>query len=384
MKILYIITKGNFGGAQRYVFNLATGLPSSSLSRGVLDKDIAVAFGEGEVLEQKLREKGIRTIRLENAQRNVNIFRDIKLFFELLKLFKKERPDIIHLNSSKVGLLGSLSARVAYILHPKPYTLIFTAHGWAFNDNRPWWQKKILKIIQWKTVILSHKTIAVSESVKKDFANWPFTDKKIEVIYNGIETTNFLSKEKAREKLLPEESKKFWIGTISELHTNKGLDILILGATPILKNNPNLILVILGEGEERDSLSKLIKSRDLEKQVFLLGYVKDASHFLKAFDIFTLTSRTEGLPYVLLEAGLAGVPIIASRVGGIPEIIENFGILVEKENTEELKQKLRGMIVTIEKSLEQAINLKKNCEQKFSLKRMMGQTFTLYNQIIQR
>lgn len=370
MKILYLVTKGNFGGAQRYVFDLATGLPSDEF-------EVTVAFGEGELLEQKLKEKNIRTIRLKNSGRDIKIFKDIKLFFEILNLLKKEKPDVIHLNSSKIGLIGALAIRI-FNLTTKSYKLkaIFTAHGWAFNDSNFFILKFFLKFFQWLTVLLSDKTIAVSEKVKKGISNWHFINKKIEVIYNGIEKPNFLEKEEAREKLLPKNKDKIWIGTISELHKNKGLDILIEGIFPILKKDKNIILVIIGEGEERKNLEKLAEEKGLVNQIFFLGFIENASNFLKAFDIFTLTSKTEGLPYVLLEASLAELPIIASRVGGIPEILgEKSENLFEKENTKEFTEKLEKMLG------EKNGNSSEKIKEKFSLEKMITETLKIYRNL---
>ena len=104
-KILYLITKGNWGGAQRYVFDLATNLPKN-------EWDVVVVHGKGEILAEKLKKNEIRTIQLKNSQRDINPFKDLLLFFELLGLYKREKPDVVHLNSSKIGFLGALTALI--------------------------------------------------------------------------------------------------------------------------------------------------------------------------------------------------------------------------------------------------------------------------------
>ncbi len=106
-KILYVITKGNFGGAQRYVFDLATHFKE--------DCEVAVALGAGETLERKLTEKNVRTIKIPDLSRDVSLISDIKSFFFLIRVFQKERPDVVHLNSTKIGALGALAARIAGI-----------------------------------------------------------------------------------------------------------------------------------------------------------------------------------------------------------------------------------------------------------------------------
>jgi glycosyltransferase involved in cell wall biosynthesis len=190
-KIFICITKSNWGGAQKYVYDLATSLPTDKF-------DVSVLFGEKGTLAEKLTGKGIKTIELKNSQRDVNIFKDINFLIDFIKLLKKEKPDVIHLNSSKMGFVGSIAGRLAGIKK-----IIFTAHGWAFNEDKPKWQKFIFWAIQAKTVLFCHQTIAVSEITKKQLKpKW--LQNKIKVIHNGIRQETLFDKEEAKEKIKPE------------------------------------------------------------------------------------------------------------------------------------------------------------------------------------
>jgi len=375
-KIFICITKSNWGGAQRYVYDLSTSLPKTNYN-------VSVLFGENGLLEKKLKEKGIETIQLKNSQRNLNLFKDIKLLFELIKLFKKEKPDIIHLNSSKMGLIGSLAGKFAGIKK-----IVFTVHGWAFNEDRSWLQKFIFWKMQAWTVLLCDTTIAVSEDVKKQLKP-KYLQKNIEVIHNGIDEFSLSSKEEAKNKIITfiKDTKlentilnKTWIGTISELHKNKGLKYAVEAINKIDNSlKEDLLFVIIGEGEERKEIEKLLINLKLENKVFLTGRIENASSYLKAFDIFTLTSITESLGYVLLEAGKAEVPVIASKVGGIPEIInDSTGFLVERKNPEKITEAIEYILKNPEKSLLIANNLKNKVDNEFTLKEMMNKTIKIY------
>src|SRR6185369_10912585 len=103
-----------------------------------------------------------------NSQRDINTKKEIGLFVELYKLFKKESPDIIHLNSSKMGLVGAFVGRLTGVKK-----IIFIAHGWAFNEERPWYQKIFFRVLHIVTILLAHKTITVSEITKKQIG-WPW------------------------------------------------------------------------------------------------------------------------------------------------------------------------------------------------------------------
>jgi glycosyltransferase involved in cell wall biosynthesis len=373
-KIFYFITKGNFGGAQRYVYDLATGLAKN-------DFDITVIFGEGEILGKKLSSAGVKTKQIKSLQRDINILAEFQAFWEIWLLLLKERPEVIHLNSSKIGGLGALAGRLAHV--PK---IIFTVHGLATNEDRPAWQKVLIKISHWLSMIMCHEIITVSDSLKKEIINWYGLKGKVTPIHNGLTPTKLFERSIARREILGKSNEKFWVGTISELHKNKGLDYLIESFTmtvrALLGNSLgwSLNLVIIGEGEERSNLEKLIKDKRMDDRIFLVGRIEDARSYLKAFDIFTLTSRTEALPYSILEAGLAGLPVIASEVGGIPELITEAeqGILVPKGNIEEIKKSLLFMIKKKEYRHLAGMNLKHQVQQNFSLKQMLEKTVSLY------
>ena len=163
---------------------------------------------------------------------------------------------------------------------------------------------------------------------------------------------------------------------IGELHKNKGLEYAI----EAVKNLEKVILVIIGEGEERERLQKIIDENNLKEKVFLLGFVKNASAYLPAFDTFILSSVKEGLPYVILEAGSAGLPVIASQVGGIPDLIIDgeTGFLIPPKNSEVLAEKIKGLINNPSQRLKFGEKLKTKIISDFSLKQMADKTLKVY------
>jgi len=374
-KLYICITKSNWGGAQKYVFDIATNTPRDQFDTTVL------LGGDGD-LKIKLENIGIKTILLKNSQRDIDTKKDFSLLLELIDLFKKEKPDIIHLNSSKMGFAGALAGRIAGIKK-----IIFTAHGWAFNEDRGFISKIFFRILHISTVLLSHKTIAVSEITKNQLGK--IFDKKFVVIRNGVKDIKLIDKESSRDFILQKIIEKNpniknipllkykWIGTISELHKTKGINYAI---DAVSKIKSNIIFIVIGEGEKRRELEEQIIKLGLANKVFLVGKVDMASSYLQALDIFTLSSITEALPYVLLEAGYAGLPIIASNVGGIPEIIENekTGILVEPRHQEEIKTAIENLLKNPDKSTLLGENLKNKISKNFAQKNMLEKTFNLY------
>jgi len=159
-KILYIITKSNWGGAQRYVFDL---------SLNSKDKfEVVVALGGEGPLKKRLEKEGVRVIKIKKMERDVSARKEFLSFFDILSVIVREKPDVIHLNSSKAGGLGALASRVSNFFRKTNSKIIFTAHGWPFNEERAKWQKVLIKFLSWLNIILSHKTIVISNKDYKD------------------------------------------------------------------------------------------------------------------------------------------------------------------------------------------------------------------------
>ncbi len=358
MKIIYGITKSNFGGAQRYVFDLAKAAQRAG-------HDVAVMCGGNGVLVEKLEAEHIRVITLPHLQRDISIIDELKSFYFIFRTLMEERPDVFHTNSSKMGGLGNLVARLVGVP-----MIFFTSHGWAFNEPRPKIQKIIIKFFVWLTVLFSTKTICVSIETRRQVESLPLINNKLVVIYNGLEHFD----------LAPRKEGGFVIGTLAELHKIKGLDILLRAWAEFIKKRPQAKLVVMGEGEERDNLEALTHKLDIVDSVAFKGQVDNARTQLLGFDIFVLPSRSENLPYTILEAGFAGLPVIASRVGGIPEIITTgeSGILVESENSDEIFSSL--LLLSDDPTLRARLgdNLKKKVISEFSIKNMVEQTLADY------
>ncbi len=388
LKILFLITKSSWGGAQRYVFDLASHYSATH--------EIAVGLGGDGRLKTALEAANIRVISLPFLQRDINPLKEARTFFDLVKMIRSEKPNVVHLNSSKIGGLGALACRVAGVRK-----IIFTAHGWAFNEDRSWLSRGVIILLHWVTVLLCTKTIAVSQKTADDISHLPFMSARIEVIHNGLKPIVRYSKTEARRLLCERltglkaeieqihkgvgeraRGKTVWIGTISELHPNKGLVHLLRAAAELKKHAelPHFVVVIIGEGEQRAALESIIKDSGLERGAFLLGNIPDAAEYLNALDIFTLTSSTEALPYVLLEAGAAHLPVIASNVGGIPEIIDQLesGILVRPGDQKELSKALSILLANAAKRDELGKALQQKTTKNFSTQQMFEKTEKVY------
>lgn len=373
--ICIAITKSNMGGAQKYVYTLAKQLHQEG-------KKVTVIAGGDGLLITELKKIDIPVIKLKHSIRDISIIKEIKLLKELYSVLKNIKPDVLHLNSSKMGVTGTVIGKILRI--PR---IIFTAHGWAFNEDRPLYQKMFFYSMYLFVINLSNKTICVSKKTQEQISIFPFIRHKIVVIYNGIEEPHFLTLHNAKEKLslfYPQlDAKKIWIGVPAELHPIKGHDILIDALAqiiPLLKDTYQIIC--MGSGQIEEKLKNQVSQKSLEKYVFFTGFLENAAQYMKAFEYIILPSRSEAMPLCVLEAGLSKSILLTSNVGGIPEIITDgeSGFLFEKENIDELVENLK-IIFSLSDGRKNEIHetLYKHITETFSLQKMILKTKSVYN-----
>ena len=339
MRILFLITKSEIGGAQKNVLLISRGLKKEGF-------DICVGSGEKGYLTDELGKSGINTVFFKNLKRTSNLFANCFFIFELRKFFKKENFDLVSFNSTNT-LFGVLSM---LCLKNKPKT-VFTVHGSSFL-SLGFKKSKILKmffLLMMKFFLpFVDRVIFVSEYDKKLAEKYKLIkDGQGIVIHNGIENIDFFNKEAALKKLkeiknFPND--KFVMGTITRLEYAKGNSILIDAVSRLSKEIlDKCVCLIIGDGPDKENLKFQISNLKLQDKIFLLGDISDAKKYLKAFDIFIMTSRYEGMPYALLEAMSANLPIISSRVGGIPELLGDSGMMFEANNMDDFISNLTNL-----------------------------------------
>lgn len=368
-RICLLITKSNFGGAQRYVYDLAVHMPQGYEVTVMCGS--AGSLSEEMLLVNKLALKSIETTIVPELTRDISPT-DIRAFWKLYQEIKFENPAVLHLNSSKAGALGAIAGRMAGV--PK---IIFTSHGWAFMEHRNIFSKILIWLASLVTILFSHVVICVSMHDKNVFAGWPF-QRKLVVIKNAVIEVEYSDQRDARPHLAPHSelyAHDIWVGTIAELTANKNISLALKAVAKVREKGIPIFYCIVGDGEERYALQDEAQELGIWDYVKFLGFLADAPRHMKAFDIFLLPSKKEGMPYVLLEALSAQVPIIASGVGGIPEIVHNGenGLLCKSGDVE-------GFATAIEKlATDQQLRAKfAHAEKPSDFPTMLRETYSLY------
>lgn len=355
-KILFLVTQSEMGGTQRYIYEIARLLDKTNY-------DILVAAGQpafvplsgtsakGEFFE-KLETVGIKTLMLKEMKRTPWPWQITKSIWEIRGLLKKERPNVLFLCSTTAGLLGSLAGGFASLMkEAKPPKIIYRIGGWAFRDPRAFWKNWLILLAEKITAPFKDLIIVNSEVDRKLALKYKIVpEKKLIKIYNGIDvdSLDFLSREEARSRLhLQHFNEGKIVGTVANFYKTKGLEYLIEAARQMLEAKPPtsgiVKFLIIGDGKLRSKLERLIKKYGLENKVILAGRIPDAYRYLKAFDVFVLPSLKEGFPWIILEAMAAQVPIVTTKVGAIPEILDEE-FLAEPGNADALAKKISRML----------------------------------------
>jgi glycosyltransferase involved in cell wall biosynthesis len=375
VKVLIVITKSEIGGAQVFVLNLARSLFKMGC-------DVHVAAGDGDYLEEELRKSNITFHYLNSLKRNVSLLNSLYFIFDLYRLLRIEKYDLIHLNSSNT-LIGSISA---YLLRKKP-KIVFTFHGLSFLDEN-FKIKKVFKFfaklyfdVFLKTI---DRTVFVSKLNYKESKEANVV-KYGEVIYNGLDEKemNLLNASEARvfftDKCKTDLSNSFLIGSTGRLAYQKNYEFLINNFLYIKKKIPNAKIVIIGDGPDRVKYKEQIIKFGITDDFFLIGALKDSYKYIKAFDVFTLPSRYEGLSISLIEAIFAKIPILASNVGGNSEVVGgDLNQLYKFDDINDYVEKLLGL----KNNKEHSVKNNSFMKGKFLLGNMVRDYWDLYNSLL--
>jgi L-malate glycosyltransferase len=301
----HIITGDLWAGAESQAYALIVGL---SKSRGINLN--VITFNHG-ILVRKLTASGIKVEVISEKSNNF-----LKMIWAIYTILKSTETEIIHTHGYKETLLGGTAARLYRVK-----CIVRTHHGKGVMDA----SLKHQLIEKFNKTFFTDRVISVSEDLKIFLISRGFKENIITVIHNGVNANDVAAiREKSSVRTeLNIDDRAIVVGTVGRMVKVKGHKYFIEGAKAILTKEINVVFIIAGDGPLMNEIKKEIKKLGISKQVKLLGFRKDAYDIINLFDIFALTSLHEGIPMVLLEAMFLKKPIIATNVGGIPEILSD-------------------------------------------------------------
>lgn len=333
IRVLQIITRLIPGGAADITLNLCRGLKEKGLQvelAGLLDPKMA----------ETVRKTGIPLHHIPEFRREVSPLYDSWALLRLYRLINRGGYQIVHTHTSKAGILGRLAARLAHtpvILHT-PHGSIF--HPTFFSPSK----QRFFTLIERLATPWTDRLVPYSQSEVRDYLNCRIAPpKKYSVVPAAFDLDRFNPQkvniaEKKRELGLPEDS--FVIGMIARLSPEKGHSAALEAFQKVHKEIPNALLLMVGDGELREEIYQRVTRMGLENRVIMTGYRGDIPEITPILDVSFVPSLWDCSPRSILEAMVCMVPVIATAVGGIPEIITNeeTGLLAPSEDTEAMAQ----------------------------------------------
>ncbi|WP_139491593.1 glycosyltransferase [Brevibacillus dissolubilis] len=376
LRVLHVIGGGEFGGAEQHILNLLSNLPKDRV-------DAKVVCFYDSLFAQKLREAGIAVSALHQYGRF-----DWRLYQGLKQEFRDFSPDLIHTHGVKANFVGRLAARGTGTV------LATTVHSNLRYDYVNPLAYTVASMMERVTRGWNHHYIAVSAALRDILVKEGVSSKKISVIYNGMDLAPFLERPAdadERKAALYQEwgvpVEAFVFGTVARFVQVKGLSYMIEAFAqldPATGTRPNH-LVLVGDGPERASLEALSASLGVSDRVHFPGFRQDIPDCMRAFDLFVHSSIYEGLGYTIIEAMASGIPVIASDVGGVKEMVthQQDGLLTPPAKPDLLADAMRHLSIDLslqEKLVQEALT---KTTRSFTIQQMADDTLTLYTNLIE-
>jgi len=374
MKVLLVHTDIQGGGIEKVVVLLASHLPADAR---------AICYHPtnhpepSQQLKQDLRARGVELFRAPCSPLS------LRYLTWLRGLIKAWSPDIVHFHGALLGIVAGALRRLV----PRPPVFVYSQHPRASTDA--YW----LRILGARGLFrfLDH-IVCVSKAVEEDLLSIAGArlQGKTSVIYNGIDLEPFSSSVSSAQRtalrqqlgVAPDETV---IGSVGLLWPPKGYKYLLYAFEKISADSAQpLRLVIVGDGVERRELEQLAAKLKINRHVSFLGWRSDVPELLGTFDIYVQPSLSEGLPVALLEASATGLPIVATAVGGVPELIihGHSGLVVQPGDPEALAQALKDLLDNPRRASQMAAAARKRVSKEFSVQVMADRHLQLYQQLL--
>ncbi len=360
--LCFIISGDQWAGAEAQAFLLI-----KEISHRPKVHVQVILFNDG-LLAQRLRELDVK-IEIVDEKSNL-----LSMVRQVMTIFKKNDFDVVHVHGYKENFIGGIAAKFCGIKN-----LVRTHHGKAMIGTGLK-KNNFIEVINQK--YLTSKIIAVSEELKKYLIKNSFNEEKITVIYNGISSgaDSPVVMKSPMDSQDNVKSDKIIIGTVGRLVPVKGHIYLIEGIRRVVMQNKNISLLIIGEGPLQNELKNRVEKLGLNNYIRFLGFSDNIEKYLSSLDIFILPSLHEGMPMVLLEAMKLEKAIIATKVGGIPEAIQNKfnGLLISACDAEAISTACLDLIRDKAMRNKLGKNARKTVTEKFALIRTVEKTIECY------
>ena len=378
-KIAFVLTPIDFGGAEKVCLNFLKNFRSVNFE--IYPILLIRPWEDDNFFLNEIRnlDYSIFTIpvALNRALKENSFFRVLRCFKQLFAYLKQEKIDIIHTNGYFADIIGIPVAKILKIPH------IAICHGYVSTDINLSFYNFLDRLF----LRFSNKIIAVSDTIANQLFRSGIKKERIRVIQNAVEIKNDLKttfKFRRDTKLSYGIDKEIVIGYIGRLSEEKGIKYLIQAIFKLKTSGINIKLFVIGDGPQKKEIHEIVKAQNILDEVVFTGFQSNIEQWLSVLDIFILPSLTEGTPMALLEAMAKGIPVVASAVGGVPNVIKTNqnGILVPAGSSDDLYNAV--LTIIDDDSLKETLskNAKKTIEFEFNFQRWITEIELVYEEFV--
>jgi len=380
-KIVRIIARMNVGGPARQVIELSRGLAN----RGF---ETVVATGEPAGWEGDLRSQaeaaGVRVVTVPGLAAPVRSLRDLQALAGLTKLLRRERPSLVHTHTAKAGVLGRLAAQAAGVA-ARVHTFHGTVFEGYFSPARSRWIVRVERTLARRT----QRIVAVSHAVADELEQAGIDPAILRVIEPVVDLSGYLSTPRRKGALRRElgiATDEVLLGWVGRLVPIKRPQMLLDAAAILVASHPKARFVIVGAGPLEGELRATLESSSLRGKVHMLGFRSDMASVYSDLDWIVSTSAKEGMPVALLEAAAAGVPAVATPVGGTPELVadERSGVLTLATTGADLARTLQRVLELPADQVRTMSGVARvRAREKFGLERGLSRHAQMYSEVLE-
>ena len=384
IKVLRVIARLNIGGPALHVAYLTEGLAA----RGYDTTLVAGTLARGEEsMAHVAEQRGVSVVRLDALHREISPLSDLQAILRLAALIRRERPAILHTHTAKAGAVGRIAAILAG--GARPPLIVHTFHGHVlrgyFGGLRTAAFRRLERALaRWTTVL-----VAVSPEVRDDLvALGVAPSEKFAVVRLGIELEERIDSDEAARgqvrRLLGIRPDSFVVGWVGRMTAVKRTDDVLLAFRSLLARGVDATLCLVGDGPDRAQLERRAHELGVAKRCLFLGYQEDVGRFYAAMDAIVLPSANEGTPVSVIEALAAGRPAVATRVGGVPDVVEDGvdGFLVEPGDVEGLAERLASLARDPELRAAMGARGREHTLRRYAVERLLDDVDRLYRELL--
>jgi glycosyltransferase involved in cell wall biosynthesis len=374
------------GGPTLHVSYLSAGLRE----RGYETILVAGSVSQGEQsMAYVAEELEVPVVTIPHLHREISPVRDLLATWRLARMMRVERPTILHTHTAKAGAVGRAAALLAG--RSRPPIIVHTFHGHVLRGYFGRFWTGFFRLLERLLARITDVLVAVSPEVRDELVALGVAPaSKFRVIRLGIELANRISpngtaKAETR-RVMGVPDNRFLVGWIGRMTGVKRTDVLLKGFRALRDEGVDAVLCMVGDGPDRSAVEELAGELGIVRDCLFAGYQEEVGPFFAAFDVFVLPSGNEGTPVTAIEALAGGCPVVATRVGGVPDVVEDGvdGFLVEPAAVQELAARLAELARDPELRTRMGAAGRERMQTRYAVDRLVDDIDRLYRELLER